>query len=396
MDKASSTLRRSGIKLLSLSSGNPDLNLIISQLRKVKAASKTFAAEQSAAFDDMVKWSLKDENRAVQDAVCKVAELVGLWTEAQADFGESVKEMRRHFEMIVEGQKAVDTAKAALEAADAKVVKTRKEIKKANKAKAADTEIGDMERRLEECEKERDRCQLGFLDSAKEHEVVKMIRIKSGMVKLTQAYVDMTLKGQILFETGKFVARQIPDVADRDLQDIKYTGSAATMQAVLTAKEKISNYSPQDRGGGGDGIDAPAGSNAGLTPPTEPSQLTNGTPCGASAAFPSDLPPPYTANPPPTNPYFSDDSVSSPTGDGLYPPLNSSYHAAGSNYGWHRDDNEDDRRRHSAFVGGGGADNLHSTSSYRSVTELNRRQISMQQSGDVGSPRMAGLDLALN
>lgn len=72
MDKASSALRRSSVKLKSLGSGHGDLQMIISQLRDAKAASKTFAAAQEAAMQDMVKWAMRDENRAIQDSVCQV------------------------------------------------------------------------------------------------------------------------------------------------------------------------------------------------------------------------------------------------------------------------------------------------------------------------------------
>ncbi len=35
-------------------------------------ASKAYATAQSSAMQDLVKWSLKDENRAIQDALTQV------------------------------------------------------------------------------------------------------------------------------------------------------------------------------------------------------------------------------------------------------------------------------------------------------------------------------------
>ena len=78
MDKANSMLRRSGVRLrtsLGSGSGHTDLALAISQLRELKAASRTFAQAQNAALQDLVKWSIKDDNKAEQDAVCQVGEL---------------------------------------------------------------------------------------------------------------------------------------------------------------------------------------------------------------------------------------------------------------------------------------------------------------------------------
>ena len=76
MDKASSALRRSSVKLMSFGSGHGDLQMIISQLRDVKAASRTFAAAQEAAMQDMFKWAMRDENRAIQDSVCQVCHFI--------------------------------------------------------------------------------------------------------------------------------------------------------------------------------------------------------------------------------------------------------------------------------------------------------------------------------
>ena len=61
---------------MSFGSGHGDLQMIISQLRNVKAASRTFAAAQEAAMQDMFKWAMRDENRAIQDSVCQVCHFI--------------------------------------------------------------------------------------------------------------------------------------------------------------------------------------------------------------------------------------------------------------------------------------------------------------------------------
>ena len=64
--------------------------MVISQLKDVRTASKAFSTAQSSAMQvprnfgfrsknvylatqDLVKWGLKDENRAIQDAVTQVS-----------------------------------------------------------------------------------------------------------------------------------------------------------------------------------------------------------------------------------------------------------------------------------------------------------------------------------
>ena len=72
MDKASTVLRRSGVRLKSFGSSHSDLQMIIGQLKEVRSTVKAFSSAQDAATQDMMKWSLKEENRALQDVVCQV------------------------------------------------------------------------------------------------------------------------------------------------------------------------------------------------------------------------------------------------------------------------------------------------------------------------------------
>ena len=116
--------------------------------------------------------------------------------------------------MILEGEKGLDNARAALDAAEARETKVKKEMKKAVKAKAAEAEVSEIQSRLEMAEREKDRAQIEMFDRIREHETVKMIRVKDGLLKMTQAYVDMAQKCQILYGASNFIARQIPDLED--------------------------------------------------------------------------------------------------------------------------------------------------------------------------------------
>ena len=45
-------------------------------------------------MQDLVKWSLKDENRAIQDALTQVGELFSVWTEVQRELTDHIKEFK--------------------------------------------------------------------------------------------------------------------------------------------------------------------------------------------------------------------------------------------------------------------------------------------------------------
>ena len=159
----------------------------------------------------------------------------------------------------------------------------------------------------------------------------------------------MVRKGDVLFGAGKFIAQQIPDVGEREIHEIKYTGSGTTMQAVIGAKERISHYSRDDDSysytfntgnvAGGADRNIRADTAAAATSPGD-----------AASPLPAGLPPPYSLDPP-TNPFFNDDDddedncngnnsdasfVASPNmnvvagvpppGAGLYPRLSGSFH----------------------------------------------------------------------
>jgi hypothetical protein len=59
---------------------------------------------------------------------------------------------------------------------------------------------------------------------------------------MSEGYIDYAQKCDVIFQAQRDIALQIPDVTDQDIQDIKYTGSGATMQAVSKAKDKIKHF----------------------------------------------------------------------------------------------------------------------------------------------------------
>ncbi len=61
-------------------------------------------------------------------------------------------------------------------------------------------------------------------DKIRENEAVKLIRFKEGMLKVSGAYTELGRKCGIIFEAQRNISQQIPDVLEKDIDDIKYTG----------------------------------------------------------------------------------------------------------------------------------------------------------------------------
>ena len=60
-----------------------------------------------------------------------------------------------------------------------------------------------------------------------ENESVKLIRIKEGLLKLSDSYLELAAKCCIIHEAHRDIARLVPDVHSNELHEIRYTGTAA-------------------------------------------------------------------------------------------------------------------------------------------------------------------------
>ncbi len=65
---------------------------------------------------------------------------------------------------------------------------------------------------------------MAVVERAGENEAVKMIRVKEGLLKLGAAYCELAHKCLVIYSAHRDIAAQLPDVHDRDLHGVKYTG----------------------------------------------------------------------------------------------------------------------------------------------------------------------------
>ncbi|CAL1269877.1 unnamed protein product [Larinioides sclopetarius] len=241
MDRASKVLRRSSVRLRSLGAGHSDLNMVISELKDLRHATKAFMAAQNSASQDMVKWATCDENRAIQDIMSQLGELNSMWTDVQKDFIEHLKTFKNHFELILEGEKQLDAAQNQLATCELNEQRIRKELKRASK-KATEEEINNLEIKLSQAERAKYLAQLEVVELSHKNEAIKVVRLKEGLLKLSEAYVELANKCAIIFEAQREVSHYLPDVHSRDMNELKYTGSGACKQAVAKARDRVQLY----------------------------------------------------------------------------------------------------------------------------------------------------------
>ena len=99
-----------------------------------------------------------------------------------------------------------------------------------------------LEIELSDAERAKDQAQFEAVQKVQENEICKMIRLKDGLTKLSESYVEMAQKMAIIFDAQREVIQAIPDVHDTAIHELKYTGSNFTKQAVQKAKNRIEKY----------------------------------------------------------------------------------------------------------------------------------------------------------
>lgn len=235
---------------------------------------------QQQALQDMTSWACTDENRALQELFVYLSDLNSLWSEVQTQFIAQINEFKHQFEMILEGAKAIDAARNKFAQCENNEHKARKELKKVQKRRTTE-QVQAVEAKVIECERQRELAQNEVCEKIRENEVVKLIRVKEGLLKLSEAYLTLAHKCTYVFEAQRDIARGLPDVEDKEIHEIRFDGISGAKEALERAKSLVKEYRGSSR------------------QPISPSSSRHST---------TDPPPPYSPGPyysnTPFNPYY--------------------------------------------------------------------------------------------
>lgn len=115
----------------------------------------------------------------------------------------------------------------------------RKEIKKSMKwRKGGDIRL--LEVKVNEVSEARQLAERNVDETRIEQETVKMLRFKSAMVKLAEAYLNMATSCGIIFEAQHDIARRMPDPSE-SLRNMQYNGTPYTRERVEMARMRLSS-----------------------------------------------------------------------------------------------------------------------------------------------------------
>ena len=244
------TFRRHGAKLLSIGDGHGNLVMAISQFKELRNATKAVISAQNDTIDDLIKWSAHDtnnDNYAIQDIVEKFGELFSMWIESQRQFANDLKEVRKHFEMILEGERIVDTASKIVESTETTETKLKKERKKLiRKSTPPINELEMIEERIAKIQLDKVQAASEFSSKQKDQKNLKSKRLKEALKKFSNGQLTLCKKGQILFDAGNDIIDHIPEMVLQDKNELEYSGSASTTQILIRTKEKLKNFNSEN------------------------------------------------------------------------------------------------------------------------------------------------------
>ncbi|XP_054257247.1 uncharacterized protein LOC128982210 [Macrosteles quadrilineatus] len=242
MNKASKALRRSSVRLKSLSCGHSELNLIVSDLKEFRSAAKHFTDAQETVWKDLFKWASRERNEAIRESFSYLFELNQLWTEIQCDFVEQLNKFKHSFEMILEGEVGVDKLRDHLGACETRENKLKKNLVKATKKDNAN-EVRQIEEKIVDNRSSIKATQLEITERTHENEAVKLIRLKESLLKLTAAYMEQAHKSIMIFDGQKNVVTDIPEMdSSRNMHSVRYRGGEAAKVTVARVKESVNLY----------------------------------------------------------------------------------------------------------------------------------------------------------
>lgn len=96
-----------------------------------------------------------------------------------------------------------------------------------------------LELKLNETTEARQLAERSVEETKTEQEAVKMMRFKSSMSKLAEAYLNMATSCGIIFEAHHDIVRRMPDPNQSSLREMQYSGTQYTRERVEMARLRL-------------------------------------------------------------------------------------------------------------------------------------------------------------
>ncbi|KHJ41277.1 hypothetical protein D918_08608 [Trichuris suis] len=237
-------MRSSSVSGLFNASLNRDSQLLqgaCEELNHLIPLTQALVEHQLKAAEKLLLWSVRENNRAIENVNNDCAELMHIWNDVHRVFSglieQAISELRQ-----IRGEESMsralrDAQKRVAQCIE-KEAKLRKDRRRALKWLKGGS-IRLLELRLEETSHERQAAEY-YLDQVRaERKAVTMICYKKAMTRFSETCALIGKCSQIVFDTERELISQIPDVAGESVFEMEYTPSARASHTLATVKQRL-------------------------------------------------------------------------------------------------------------------------------------------------------------
>uniref|UniRef100_A0AC35FYE4 Uncharacterized protein n=1 Tax=Panagrolaimus sp. PS1159 TaxID=55785 RepID=A0AC35FYE4_9BILA len=229
---------------------NEKINILLSGLEDLaiagKYSAKTAEAQRRGA-EKLAKWAHSSRNSAIDDAMKHSNELFSFFADKQTQFARDYDHFLQQFKKIIETEKLVKERETEVKILVEKERKLRKEVYKGNGifgGKRKSSEILQLREQHERIIVELELAERRLTETRAEAEVIKMFRVRHGMMGIADSYRNLATHCQAIFDCHREIIEMVPAVSTQDVYQMQYDGIPYTRERVESLRRSLDNEIP--------------------------------------------------------------------------------------------------------------------------------------------------------
>uniref|UniRef100_A0A914Z3Z5 Uncharacterized protein n=1 Tax=Panagrolaimus superbus TaxID=310955 RepID=A0A914Z3Z5_9BILA len=226
------------------------INTLLSGLEDLaiagKYAAKT-AETQRRGAEKLARWAHSSRNTAIDDAMKHSHELFSFFADKQTQFARDYDHFLQQFKKIIETEKLVKERETEVKILVEKERKLQKEVYKGNGifgGRRKSGEILQLRDQLERIIIDRELAERRLSETRAEAEVIKMFRVRHGMMGIADAYRNLATHCQAIFDCHREILEMVPAVSTQNVYQMEYDGIPYTRERVDALRRSLDNEIP--------------------------------------------------------------------------------------------------------------------------------------------------------
>ncbi|XP_065573640.1 uncharacterized protein LOC136035659 isoform X2 [Artemia franciscana] len=221
--------RKSGVRLIGASKGHTELQLLISELKKLKATVAQLGKSKLSSSQDLLNWTTTEGNAALQEV---------------SSYNDVLREVRHGYESILVTETYIENFKEEITTAEAKAAKLQKDAKRSTRRGTKENPADEKVREAQgHCENLRNELK----KKIKEKEKMKIKHVRNSLISRGKATRIFAKRLVILSEAQIQIAETLPENISEDLHELTYSGGSICRSVIDDANDKLSALAVQER-----------------------------------------------------------------------------------------------------------------------------------------------------